>query len=63
MGYEQWCHQALDSNPTDSLVVYIDQVKGGNGDIPLNTVTRLDEDMDLDLDTEGETDNGTHIYY
>ena len=31
--------------------------------MPLNTITRLEEDMDLDFDAEGETDNGTYIYY
>ena len=31
--------------------------------MPLNTVARLDEDMDLGCDAEGETDNGMYIYY
>ena len=61
-GYEQWRRQALDSNPADSIAVYIDRVKGGNGDMPLDTVARLDEDMDLDHDAEGETDKGMYIY-
>ena len=60
-GYKQWYRQALNSNPEDDLIVYIDRIKGGSHDLPFAGDLRMDVDVysGTDRDAEGETDSGT----
>lgn len=63
-GYGQWSRQALDSNPDDSVAIYIDHIKSCI--ITLDNIPYSGNDVEAegdDVDAEGETDESMHIYF